>query len=83
MAWSAVAPRGEVARLCGMVAVAGGSGWLKDEGDPEGAWLAEHGLRPASPCLTLTSAFVAPGLVDRHDYEILTAAWRGALGSAA
>jgi hypothetical protein len=64
-------------------AVAGGSVWLKDEGDPEGAWLAEPWSAASVALLDAALEFGAPGLVDRHDYEILTAAWRGALGSAA
>jgi hypothetical protein len=62
--------------------LAGPSVWLKDEADPEGAWLAEPWCTASTALLDAALAFGAPDLVDRQDYEILAAAWRGAIGSA-
>ena len=58
----------------------GPSVWLKDETDHEGAWLAEPWCAASVALLDVALALGAPDLVDRQDYDILTAAWRDAIG---
>lgn len=61
-------------------ALAGPSVWLVHEDDPEGAWLAEPWCAASVALLDAALAFGVPSHADRQDYDILTAAWRGAIG---
>jgi hypothetical protein len=61
-------------------AVAGPAVWLGDEADPEGAWLCEPWCAASTALRDTALALGAPDLVDRQDYEILTAAWLDAIG---
>jgi hypothetical protein len=60
--------------------LAGPSVWLKDDADPEGAWLSEPWCAASTALLDAALAFGAPDLVGRQDHEILTAAWLNVIG---
>lgn len=61
--------------------VAGPSVWLVDEADPEGAWLAEPWCAASVALLDAALAFGVPELVEGHDHDTLTAAWRDIAGA--
>ena len=78
-----MAPRvihGEVGRCA--EALAGPCVWLIDEADPKAVWLAEPWCAASNSLLDAALAFGAPDLLERPDYEILTAAWLGTIGPA-